>query len=65
MSNTIIDTEIKLKLHLTLFKKTAMKQGTNPFSVYPAFGHYYQNNLEKYNLPKETVYNMACEILIP
>lgn len=42
MSNTIIDTEIKLKLHLTLFKKTAMKQGANPFSVCPAFGHYYQ-----------------------
>lgn len=61
---TPIDTEKKLEINLKLFKKSALANGAGVFDVYPLFGLYYQNNQHKFQLPKEIVYNMACDILI-
>jgi hypothetical protein len=59
-----IDTEGKLRVHLKLLEKRLLKEGCDKMQIYPVFCIYYDKNKEKYPLPKEQVFDTACEILI-
>lgn len=60
----MIDTPEKLKLSLKLFKSRLLKEGVDKFNLYPMFSTYYNKNIEKYDLPKGQILDMACEILV-
>lgn len=60
----MIDTVEKLRVHLKLFKKQALRVGSDSLQLYPMFCIYYDNNKEKYNLNKAQVLDLACEVLI-
>lgn len=60
----MIDTVEKLKVNLKILKKQLLKAGCDDFQLYPMFCVYYDKNKERYGLPKETVFDTACEILI-
>lgn len=60
----IINTEAMLKAHLKLFKYRLTKEGVTDFQLYPAFCAYYNQNRQRYHLPKETVLTMACEVFV-
>lgn len=60
----MISTQIKLLAYLRLFKKRMVNQGLGQFQLYPAFCIHYDKNKEQFALPKETVLDAACQILI-
>lgn len=60
----MIDSVEKLRVHLRLFKKQALRAGSDSFQLYPTFCIYFDKNKEKYILNKAQVLDMACEILI-
>ena len=60
----VINTELKLKFHLKALKLKMLNQGMEDVMLYPTFCAYYDKNKNNYDLPKEVVLNMACEILI-
>lgn len=62
--SNLIETEQRLETHLKVFKLKLNKEGYTDFQLYPMFCTYYERNKERYRLPKETVIEMACEILI-
>lgn len=59
-----ITTTDQLKVHLKVLKVKMIKQGYTDFQLYPAFCVMYNQNKERYQLSKEEVLNLACEILI-
>ena len=59
-----IDTIEKLKANLKVFKMKFLKGGCDKMQLYPLFCAHYDKNKERYQLPKETVLDYACEILI-
>ena len=59
-----IDTEAKLRVHMKLLKNRLLREGCDKLQVYPIFCSYYDKNKEKYQLPKEQVLNMACEVFV-
>lgn len=60
----MINSEIKLKLHLRQCKNAMKKSGIDNMMLYPTFCAYYDKKKQNYDLPKEVVLNMACQILI-
>lgn len=60
----MIDSVEKLKVNLKILKKQLLKQGVNEFQLYPMFCLYYDKHKERYSLPKEQIFDIACEILI-
>ena len=60
----LIDTKVKLKLHLMGFKKQCVKSGIDPLLYYPAFCEHYGKHSSNYTMSKYDVLDMACEILI-
>lgn len=59
-----IDTVEKLRANLKILKMKLLKAGCDKMQLYPMFCVYYDKNKERYQLPKEQVFDLACEILI-
>lgn len=60
----MIDTVGKVRVHLKILKLLFLKQGADKFQLYPMFCLYYDKNKERYSLPKEQIFDIACEIFI-
>ncbi len=60
----VIDTESKLKMFLKIFKKKALEQGHNQYSLYPNFCVLLENDKEKFKLPKPVILDMALDIFL-
>ena len=60
----IIDSEVRLRTQLKIFKHKCKKQGLDPLLYYPAFCDYYSKHKDTYELSDGVVLEMACEVLI-
>lgn len=60
----VIDSETKLKFFLKIFKKKALEQGHNQYSLYPNFCILLDKDKEKFKLPKEVMLDMALDIFL-
>lgn len=53
-----------LRVHLKMFKRSVLEKTGNVYDCYPNFCLYYDKNKDKYDLPKETVFNEALDVFL-